>query len=445
MHSIKGLSLFGLILCPILSWAVWLSLPDVPSPANEDGSAMCYGKHEDIGYVWLLHGRALVPPGHGYFNRYDIGQHQWNSEELAGMPQSPGTTGEGAGIAYVPDSFAQPGQPATGWIFGFKGNHTDEFWVYKPGDNAWVSCPSPQQQYVEAGGALCFGGYHPISGTKTAFVYAFTGTENVWNQGIFLRYRFDAAGPEYGSWENLSPYPDPVDGASAMAWCRPATATEFGNVYAMIDDGGWIMHEYNAGLGIWGLQGGFMPGVPHPGMAMATAPGGTTIWCFRGGGFSDWWSFDANSGAYRYLTQPQDRTWRGQVRGASLCSDGNWVYAELGNTGFPEFKKYAHMEMEEEESDGGQGDAATAADGRLSVSVTPGAGAHTFRLSGALHGRIVLNVSDPLGRTVFAQHVTAATGEAAIVWYHAAAPAGVYFYRVETPDAVAGGKLILTR
>ena len=435
MNLSKKASAFVLVLLPVIAMAgSWTVLPNYPTPICKGGSALCYGPHNGHKYVWLMHGpddyqRFL-------FHRRDVDSAQASWAELSIMPQDETDVGWGGALTYVPDPNANP---ASGWILAMKGGGTDEFYVYEPSENAWDTLPSCLEE-VTAGGSLCYGGTFD----DTAFVYSLTGNEVADGEdyyATFCRFKFDVNdGPASGVWDSRRQALGRTDSGAALAWCVLPTGTEYGLVYRESGHECTDLQMYEPLADSWGSR---PLGEFGGGGAMATGPGGDpTIWIFRGHACTDWWCFDVCSNFIKQFTQqyfPNDVTWRLQVGGAAMCSDGEFVYAELGNTTFREFRKYVPGDDEE----GGQG--STVAGSSLAVQVVAGTGVHRFGLTSARPGPVALRIVDPCGRTVSLTRAASAAGSCDLAWEHGRAASGVYFYRLEASGESAIGKVTVVK
>jgi len=354
------------------------------------------------------------------------------------MPQAPGSTGWGGALAWVADPFAYP---EDGWLFALKGNNTREFWMYRPGVNAWY-----RQEDIPAsvgeGGALCFGGYHMEEGLNRAWIYAFVGGGST----EFYRYSFPVSptrAPAPSRWSQLSSLGYPVKAGGALAWC-PMTGTAYakGLVFGQRGDNTYGLYKYNPEPypGTWSAaaQVDYRIG---PGGAMASSPGRDSVWCLPGATQKQWWVYDARNGDTRYFTSDAEKTyWQWQRAGAAMCHDGSSVYAEIGYTSARVFKRFSLSGAQEQ--GGGQGSAADLT-GPVTVSVGPGV--HRFRFGAPIQGTVALSIRDAAGRTRAFIRTESGSGATELVWNHQSVAPGVYFYAVEAAGTRAAGKIVVAR
>lgn len=419
-----------LVLFPLGVQAGWQFISYIPDWPDYQGSAMCYSQTGGAGEVWLLHGD---PPGeHGHFHCYSVADG-WHEE--ARMPQDPSTDWGGA-LTFVHDPYSFP---ADGWVFALKGNRTQQFWVYL--GNTWVRGPDIPWP-VWAGGALCFGGYHEWQGTSVAFVYAFTGSDDL-ASCRFYRYVFDVVphdGPASGVWEQLSTFPWEVQEGGAITWCPMTDDVQYpkGLVIAMRGDDSQGIYAYNPVANNWEHLANANYTIGQGG-AITTGPALNQVFCFRGNNANHWWYFDVTYRQFSYFTgsnlTPQD-----QKKGSALCYDGRqYVYAEFGAP--HDYYNFYKFSLDDPQGQGGQG--LTSADGETPVKVLSGPGLHRFvvRSSKPVH----LDICDALGGMVHSTSVQSSSGQAELVWNHSGAGAGVYFYRLCLDRREFTGKLAIVR
>lgn len=136
------------------------------------GSALCAGMATEMdgrtrACIWFLENGAM-----DIFWRIDIvTKETLLSTNFPLSPIVPDDDYPGTSLAYVPDRYAVP---PNGWVFGFKGQGTREFWVFDPGSNSWFRAPDVPEPVTEGGG-LCYGGVEEIDGVPHEVLYAFTG------------------------------------------------------------------------------------------------------------------------------------------------------------------------------------------------------------------------------------------------------------------------------
>jgi len=120
-------------------------LPDVPNgPKNKtckDGTALAY---DGVQYLYALKGKTSE------FYAYNVMNNTWltlNVLPNSSQTHKKKTSGDGAALAF-----------ASGMLYAFKGNNTNEFWCWNPATDTWTEVDSllsgAKKKKVKGGGSL---------------------------------------------------------------------------------------------------------------------------------------------------------------------------------------------------------------------------------------------------------------------------------------------------
>jgi hypothetical protein len=432
-----------------VTYSAWQDLTCPPGYIPQNGSALCAGIAIDK-YVWFLqNGLGL----NDLFLCYDIAHNTWISSEL--IPFIP--MGEGGAVAYVQMLTISP---PNGWVFAFRGNNTQEFWVYGPGSNTWQRGPDVPEPVID-GGCLCYGGLQFIDGVDQHVLYAFTGQHDdnagYW-QGHFFRYTFPdpgvLKGPNpalLGEWRQLAKILGKVSTRHpALTWVPmddPSGLYPMGVVVAMKNDldhpPHGVIYHYYPDQDTW-REIRYIPDPTNPqeyarlddGACMTSHFRDRTMFLFGESYPRHYAFYDVATHSITILASTPHEVTKGAAITA-LHWEGE-AYVEFGGGGLPYFSRWVPPPEEGEQG------TITNPSSQLKVAVYPSQVSHIFSVR-CEAGPVRLSVMDVTGRRVCSSAKECRGEMVDITWIHPTIANGVYFWSISTKSGGTNGKLVITK